>query len=150
MVGLEALRKNDLFEGLSDDELVAIAKIAREETHEAGTIIFRENDSAENLYVVREGRVALLIDIGRNKQTVIDSISINGSFGWSAMVPPYTFTSAAQAMERTHLIVLSGHDLRELCRTSCTTCYSIMEKIVVIISHRLKDTRLQLISLLHN
>ncbi len=44
MVGLEALRKSDLFEGLSDDELAAIAKMAREETYDVGTIIFRENE----------------------------------------------------------------------------------------------------------
>ena len=47
MVGLEALRKSDLFEGLSDDELAAIAKMAREETYEVGRIIFKENDVRE-------------------------------------------------------------------------------------------------------
>lgn len=150
MVGLEALRRSDLFEGLSDDELIAIARIAREETYEPGAVIFRENDAARCLYIVREGRVALLIDIGRGKQTVIDTISRNSSFGWSALVPPYAFTSAARAMEPTRVIVLAGDDLRAFCNTHCTTCYAIMEKIAVIISTRLKDTRLQLIHLLHH
>ena len=54
MVGLEALRKSDLFEGLSDDELAAIAKMAREETYDTGATIFRENEVAKNLYIVRE------------------------------------------------------------------------------------------------
>jgi len=150
MIGLEALRKSDLFEGLGDDELIAIAKLAREVTCEAGEIIFREGDPARDLYIVREGRVAILIDIGRGKQTVIETISRNSSFGWSAMVSPYTFTGSARALERTRLIVLSGRDLRELCRTNCSTCYTIMEKIAMIISRRLKDTRLQLIGLLQH
>jgi CRP-like cAMP-binding protein len=149
MVGLEALRKSDLFEGLSDDELAAIAKMAREEAYEVGRIIFKENDVAKDLYIVREGRVAILIDIGRGKQTVIDTICRNGSFGWSAMVPPYTLTGTAKTMEKTRLIVITGQDLRELCRMSCGTCYTIMEKLATIISSRLRDTRLQLISLMH-
>jgi DNA-binding Lrp family transcriptional regulator len=98
MVGLEALRKSDLFEGLSDDELAAIAKMAREETYDVGVVIFYENDPAKNVYIVREGRVAILIDIGRGKQTVIDTICRNGSFGWSAMVPPYILTGAYDMM----------------------------------------------------
>ena len=149
MVGLEALRKSDLFEGLSDDELAAIAKMAREEMYDVGAIIFRENEVAKNLYIVREGRVAILIDIGRGKQTVIDTVCRNGSFGWSAMVPPYVLTGTAKAMERTRVIVLTGQDMRELCRMNCGTCYTIMEKLATIISSRLKDTRLQLISLMH-
>ena len=32
---------------------------------------------------------------------------------------------------------------------NCGTCYTIMEKLATIISSRLKDTRLQLISLMH-
>lgn len=149
MIGLEALRKSDLFEGLSDDELAAIARLAREETYGAGATIFRENDVAKNLYIVRDGRVAILIEIGRGKQTVIDTIGRNGSFGWSAMVPPYLLTGTAKTIERTRLIVLTGQDLRELCRINCATCYAIMEKLATIISSRLKDTRLQLIGLMY-
>ena len=150
MVGLEALRKSDLFEGLSDDELAAIAKMAREEVYDTGATIFRENEVAKNLYIVREGRVAILIDIGRGKQTVIDTIGRNGSFGWSAMVPPYILTGTAKTIERTRLIVINGHDLRCLCRMNCATCYTIMEKLATIVSSRLKDTRLQLISLMYS
>jgi len=149
MVGLEALRKSDLLEGLSDDELAAIAKMAREELYDVGAIIFRENEVAKSLYIVREGRVAILIDIGRGKQTVIDTVCRNSSFGWSAMVPPYVLTGTAKAMERTRVIVLTGQDMRELCRMNCGTCYTIMEKLATIISSRLKDTRLQLISLMY-
>ena len=86
MVGLEALRKSDLFEGLSDDELAAIAKMARE-TYDVGTIIFRENGPAKDLYIVREDLVAILIHIGRGKQTVIDTVCRNGSFGGASPRP---------------------------------------------------------------
>lgn len=148
MVGLEALRKSDLLEGLSDEELLLIAKLAREEVYEAGAVIFHENEPARDLYIVREGRVAILIDIGRNKQTVIDTIYHNRSFGWSAMVPPYVRTGTTKTMTKTRVIALSGRDLQDLCQSKYGTCYTIMEKLATIISRRLKDTRLQLVSLM--
>lgn len=150
MVGLEILRKSDIFEGLSDDELAAIARIACEETYPAGAQIFAENEPATKLYLVREGRVAILIEIGRGQQTVIDTVMVNGSFGWSALVPPYILTGTAKAMERTRVVTIPSGVLRELCKQNCRTCYTIMEKLATIISGRLKDTRLQLISLLHS
>src|SRR5271157_2242331 len=96
MVGLEPLRKSDLFEGLSDDELVAIAKIAHEETFPVGATVFLENDPGRYLYIVVEGRVVILINIGRGRQTVVDTICLNSSFGWSAMVPPFVLTGTAK------------------------------------------------------
>jgi len=68
MVHLEALRKSEIFEGLTDDELAAIGKIAREETCEAAACICVENEVATKLDIVREGRVAILINIGRGSR----------------------------------------------------------------------------------
>jgi CRP-like cAMP-binding protein len=149
MVGLEALRKSEIFEGLSDDELAAIARIAHEEVLATGTRIFTENEPAVALYIVRQGRVAILIEIGRGKQTVIDTVTVNGSFGWSALVPPFILTGTAKALDRTRVIVIPGDELRELCRLNCRTCYTIMEKLAMIISNRLRDTQMQLVSLVY-
>jgi len=150
MIPLMALRKSEIFESLTDDELTAIAKIACEETYEAGARIFVENEAAKNLYVVRDGRVAILINIGRSKQTIIDTVTEGGSFGWSAIVPPYILTGTAKAVEKSRIIVIPGQELRALCRQNCNTCYTIMERLVAIISGRLRDTRLQLISLMYD
>ena len=149
MVGLETLRKSDVFGGLTDEELFALAKVAREETYEAGTQIFAENETATNLYIVIEGRVVILIDIARGRQAVIDTVTRGGSFGWSAMVPPYVLTGTARAVDRVKVIALAGDELRNLCKVNCATCYTIMEKLATIISRRLGETRLQLMSLMY-
>jgi CRP-like cAMP-binding protein len=148
MVGLEVLRHSELFEGLSDDELAAIAHIAHEETFAPGTLILVENQAATDLYVVRDGRVAILTEIGRGRQTVIDTVMPGASFGWSTLVPPYVLTASARAMAQTRVIVIPGAELRELCHQNCQTCYTIMEKLATIISARLREARLQLIALL--
>lgn len=149
MVPLDALRESEVFEGLGDDELAIVAEMARQETYEPGAGILAENEEAKNLYIVLQGRVAILIDVGQGKQIVVDTVTKNGSFGWSAMVPPYVYTASAKCSERTKVVAVPGSGLRDLCRANCRTCYSIMERLATVISARLKDTRLQLISLLY-
>jgi CRP/FNR family transcriptional regulator, cyclic AMP receptor protein len=146
MVGLEVLRSSDLFGGLRDDELIGIARLACEVTYDVGATIFREGDLADNLYIVREGRVAVLINIRQGKLSVVDTVHNNASFGWSAMVPPYIRTGTTCTLEKTRLVIISGQDLRDMCRVESATCYTVMEKLATIISQRLKHTRLQLIT----
>ena len=149
MVALDLLRSSEVFDGLSDDELAPISLMSSEVSYAAGDEVFGEGQVAANLYIVADGRVQVLIDIGRGRQTVVDTVTRDGSFGWSALVPPYTYTGAAKCSEASRLIVVPGAELRALCQDNCRTCHMIMERLASIISARLKDTRLQLISLMY-
>jgi len=149
MLSLELLRNSEVFDGLSDDELAPIAKMATEASYQAGEEIFAENDEARYLYVVTEGRVQVLINVGRGRQVVVDTVTRDGSFGWSALVPPYFYTGGAKCSEPTRVVAIPGDELRALCMDNCRICHTIMERLASIISARLKDTRLQLISLMY-
>jgi CRP-like cAMP-binding protein len=149
MVPMDLIRASEVFSGLSDDELAPIAKMAHLEDHSTGDRLFGENDEAKYIYTVTTGRVGILIDIGKGRQTVVDTIGPDGSFGWSALVPPYFYTAAAQCLEPTQVLVVPGEELRVLCLDNCRICHVIMERLASIISGRLKDTRIQLISLMY-
>lgn len=149
MVGLEILRKSDVFAGLTDEELYSVAKVAREVCYEAGTQILTENEPARDLYLVVEGRVVVLADAARGRQAVIDTITRGGSFGWSAMVPPYVLSGTARSVDRVKLIAIPGDELRGLCKINCALCYTIMERLAMIISRRLHETRMQLLGLVY-
>ncbi len=59
MIPIQLLRKVSAFEELSDSQLQKLADLCGEETCAAGTTLFKEGDPAEQLYVLREGRIAL-------------------------------------------------------------------------------------------
>ena len=147
MISMDALRNSELFEGLGDDELAIIARMAREETLEPGVRIFAEGEAAGSLYIVERGRIAVLIDLGHGRQTVVDTVGPGASFGWSTLVPPYVYTASAMCSEPAKVLVVPGDGLRELCQQHCRTAYAIMERLAMVISTRLKDTRLELMSL---
>lgn len=147
MVSLSELRASSLLEGLNDEQLAQVAKIAHEETFETGSLLFKENDEATTLYLIMEGRVAVLIDIGGGRKTNVDTVTKGETVGWSAMVPPHTMTASAKAVERTRVVALPGSQMRDFCLTNCQMCYTIMENLAKTIGARLRDTRLQLTSL---
>lgn len=149
MVPMDLLRSSEVFDGLSDDELATVALMSTERAFAAGEEIFGEGQIAANLFIVAEGRVQIVIDIGRGRQTVVDTVTRDGSFGWSALVPPFTYTGAAKCSEPTRVVAVPGEELRALCMENCRICHTIMERLASIISARLKDTRLQLISLMY-
>ena len=149
MVPLDLMRASEVFDGLSDDELAPIAKMAHLQSFGAGDLLFGENEEAKYLYTVTTGRVGILIDIGKGRQTVVDTIGPDRSFGWSALVPPYLYTGSAKCLEPTQVLVVPGEELRGLCLDNCRICHVIMERLASIISARLKDTRIQLISLMY-
>lgn len=147
MVSMDALRASELFQGLSDDELAIIARMAREETFEPEARIFSEGEPAESLYIVVRGRIAILIDLGQGRQTVVDTVGPGDSFGWSALVPPFVYTASAACAQAATVLVIPGDGLRELCQQHCRTAYAIMERVAGVISTRLSDTRLRLMNL---
>lgn len=144
----EMLRQADLLSGLTDDELAYIIHMASMRTYEAGARIFVENEEAREIYIVHQGRVALLVDIGQGRQAVMGTVGRHESFGWPALVPPFIHCETARCVERTTVIAIPTAGLRELCLANCTVCYTIMEKVTSVISSRLKDARFQLIHML--
>jgi len=147
MVPVELLKRMDVFEGLTEEDLRKIAAIAEERTYDAGQMIFAENDMATKLFLVQEGRVAIQFALGDRRRATVQTVGKGHLVGWSALVEPYRFTASAVAVVPSRLIAVDGQGLQELFQADCRLGFIIMHRLAVIISERLRDTRLQLISL---
>ena len=149
MVDVGTLRKLDIFEGLSDAGLEAVSEHAGTEEYPAGFVIFREGEEAGKLYVLLEGRVAVQFDVARHQEAVVHTPKPGMAFGWSALVQPCLYTSTARCMQDSKVITIDREGLRDLLEQDCHTGFIIMEKLAQLISARLRDTRIQLISMIH-
>src|SRR5439155_23245860 len=56
-----ALGMGELFNGLDQSILEKLAALARRESHEAGAVLYRPGDQAEDFFVLESGRVEFLI-----------------------------------------------------------------------------------------
>jgi CRP-like cAMP-binding protein len=56
------LQKASVFEGVRTESLARVAAIAREVSCEARQLLFRENEAADTMFLILEGRVSLARD----------------------------------------------------------------------------------------
>lgn len=57
---VDHLQKAPLFQGVRTESLARVAAIAQEVSYNAQELLYRENDAADNMFLVLEGEVTLL------------------------------------------------------------------------------------------
>ena len=151
MSAKQALKDCVLFSSLSDSELEQVASSAVEKQYEAGTTIFATGDSAEELFVIQEGRVAVQMTLPKSgtqasRRITVDVVTKNEIAGWSAIVEPYKYTFTAVCMQKAVALSIGGEKLRWLLRDNPKIGYEIMKGLTKVIAAGLNDTRQVLIS----
>ncbi|MBI2850626.1 MAG: cyclic nucleotide-binding domain-containing protein [Chloroflexi bacterium] len=151
MTAKQVLKGCVLFFGLSDSELEKVASLAVEKQYEAGTTIFTAGDSAEALFVLQEGRVAIQMTLPEtgdlaSRRITVDVVTKNEILGWSAILEPYKYTFTAVCIQQTVALLISGNKLRSLLRDNHKIGYEVMEGLAKVIAAGLNDTRQVLIA----
>jgi CRP-like cAMP-binding protein len=151
MTARQILRNCEVFSALSNAELEKVASSALEKQYEAGTTLFQEGGSAEELFVLQEGKVALQMTLPKalaqtGRRVTVDIVARNELVGWSAIVEPYVYTLTAVCLQDVKTLSLSGTKLRWLLRDDYKVGHEILEGLIKVVASRLNDTRRVLIS----
>ncbi len=141
---IEVLRRSDIFHYLEEDELRVVEKMCTPEVFEAGTIICKQDREEEKIYVIEEGLVSILLELGPTDKRQIQAASNFECIGWSATIPPFHCTATAKALERTKALAFNGRELRNLIYTNPKLCAEIAGGVAYVISQRLRAAFTQL------
>jgi len=141
---LEVLMRSDVFHYLEEDELKIVAKMCTQEVFEAGTIICKQDREEKYIFVIEEGLVSILLELGPTDRRQIQTASNFECFGWSATIPPFHCTATAKALERTKVLAFNGRELRNLIYTNPKLCAEIAGGVAYVISQRLRTSFAQL------
>ncbi len=147
----QVLRNCEIFSTLSDADLEKVAGSVLEKHYEAGTTLFKEGDSADELFVLQEGKVALQMTLPKvlaqtGRRVTVDVITGNEIVGWSAIVEPHVYTLTAVCLQDVKTLSLSATKLRWLLRDDHKIGHEILEGLIKVVVSRLNDTRQVLIS----
>ena len=144
MDALEVMRKSDVFQYLSDDELKELEKMCRHEVFEPGTTIFRQDKEAIEMYVIEEGSVSILFELSPADLRQIQAASNFECFGWAATMPPYRRQRTVKALEKTKVLTFSGEEIHNLINTNPRLLANIMVGVAHVIYKRLQTAFTQL------
>src|SRR5438105_8873400 len=70
MQGLYFLKRNPIFSALGEEVLGQLADSLKTVSHEKGTILLREGDPVDGLYLIRAGRVRVTTQTSKEEKTM--------------------------------------------------------------------------------
>lgn len=135
-----------VFADLKDPLLKKIEAITNLETFQHGDLLFKENQYADYLYAVVDGKVALELTINSSRRCRIKDIFPGEAFGISSIVDTgmRTYIADAIAVENSKVFRWNGSQLEKLFYEDYELGFIFMRNVGKILKNRLQYSRAQL------
>jgi CRP-like cAMP-binding protein len=150
MVSTDLLKNYSFFKGFTNEELKKFAEIASEESYKAGSQIWKKGDPAENLSLLKEGKVLMTMDTyaGPTRppmQVTVDIVTKGDALGWSAVVEPYIYTLGTRCIDDSQVINFNAGKVREMLNKDKALGFKFMHAIARVVAARLTHTEIILV-----
>jgi len=134
MISLEFLEHVDIFKNLNDNQLSAIQNCAEAVDFRKGECIFKQGDSASNVWITREGEVELKTEFAGSETgttTAPSFLSEAQAFGWTCFVEPYKYRLSGYCASRgCKVIRLNREDLLAIFEKDAILGFKIMDYLL--------------------
>lgn len=104
MSELDFLKEVNSFQGLTDEQLQKIKAGCRQIEYQDGERVFAEGETAEHVWVLKDGKTDLRFELPGRPTTEENTISTAGpkeTLGYSSFVPPFKYKLSAYCTTRT-------------------------------------------------
>lgn len=129
----KTLERFELFSGLKQNELEAVAALMHPMRVTEGEVLIRGGDPAHTFFVVLSGNFMLYFKEGR-AMTLHKEGDI---MGWSTIVTPFQYKGTAVALTDGEVLSMSGQEFLQLIQGDSSIGDKIMKRINKIISERM-------------
>lgn len=120
-----ALRRVDAFRTVPIDQLSHVAAVAREESFAPGSVLFREGDPPESLFVMLDGRIRLQ----RRGQEFGEAVAGEPLGTWSLFID-HARRATAEVVEPTRVLVLDREEFYEVLTEQVEITRSLVQDLV--------------------
>ncbi|HRJ58218.1 MAG TPA: cyclic nucleotide-binding domain-containing protein [Anaerolineales bacterium] len=144
------LKQSDIFYQFTPTQLELVSNLCQEVVCQAGEVIFRENSSSKELYVIVQGEVDILIHRGSKdshgkNETAVARLRRGQSFGEVALVDEgLRSASAISAQKDTRLLVIPRDKIIMLCETYPQLGYRLMYNLAADLAMKIRNTDLRI------
>ena len=138
---LRFLARQPLFADLPSADLAPLAAVARRRQYPRGAVIFSQGDLGNVAFIVRSGRVEIVVESADGRDLVLYEVGPGDHFGEMALLEGQPRSASAICTAQSELLAINRDDLlRELERHP-----SIMLRMLQAMSRRLRltDRRLE-------
>jgi CRP-like cAMP-binding protein len=146
------LKQSDIFYQFTQTQLELVVNLCQEKTFSAGEIVFEENSTSKELYVIAQGEVEILINPALiasgdtlAEKVIIATLRRGQSFGEIALVDEGLRSATARAVQKnTRLLIISRDKLIMLCETYPQLGYRLMYNLSADLAMKIRNTDLRI------
>ena len=118
-----------LFAGIDRSELQVFAELTREKSYPRGSVILFENDPGDSLFIVRSGRVKVVLIGEDGREVILGVLGVGQHFGELALIDEQPRSAHVIAMEDSSLIVLRREDFRKRVEQSPSVAWQLLSEL---------------------
>ena len=136
MEDIELLGRSELFSAFSDDLLERLQATATPVQCERNFVIFQEGDEADDLFVVKRGRVAIGRRSADGRESLVALMEPGDLFGEMPLFDDGERSASARALERSSLLRIPYEPVRQALDQDP----QLLWNVVSLLAHRLRST----------
>ncbi|MFZ5952438.1 MAG: Crp/Fnr family transcriptional regulator [Candidatus Rifleibacteriota bacterium] len=111
---IQFLRQVALFKSLSDKTLLDLSAITIEQTIPAKTLVFKEGDKGDALFIIKSGKVNVLKRNSAGIDSVLVSLNKGAVIGDMAIIDEQPRSASIATLQETTFLIITKDDFRNL------------------------------------
>src|SRR5919197_1437495 len=120
----------DIFEPLTDEELLKVSKLLKEQKFSEKQVIFAQGDRGDALYIVTQGRVRIATSDTNGREKVLAFYGPGEFFGDMAVLTGAPRSATAQASTTVHALQLRKDDFNVLAASNAVIMKAMLRVMV--------------------
>ncbi len=137
---VDLLARINLFSGLGPVYLKRIAALGESEQHEKNTVVFKEGDGGDKVYLILDGAVRISRMIPGMGEEALAVLKTGDYFGEMALIDDFPRSADATVHEKARLFVISKEHLADLLFVDRDLAYDLLWNFVRTLAGRLRET----------
>ena len=138
MVNISELKKQILFEDISNSELEKLAKVIKEVSLKKGEFLFKEGEDTKGIYMIRSGKIEINKVTPDGWKQTLAVLSTGSFFGELSIIEKRKHEANAVAIENTELLKLPKEEFEKLEKEDVVLASQILKKLVLVMSKNLR------------
>lgn len=115
-----------LFKSLAPTETAAFSSLVREKSYPKGSVILFEDDPGDSLFIVREGRVKVVLVAEDGREVILGILGVGEHFGELSLIDDQPRSAHVVAMEESTLLVLRRDDFRRRVEQNPAVAWALL------------------------
>src|ERR1017187_8142157 len=118
-----------LFKSIGPPELDRFTEAVREKSYPKGSVILFEDDPGDALFIVREGRVKVVLVAEDGREVILGILGVGDHFGELSLIDDQPRSAHVIAMEDSALLVLRRDDFRKRVEANPSVAWSLLSEL---------------------